>query len=318
MARKMVSVQKLNARQAEQICKLAPDWELIHGLEREQLLPHLKDAEILIGWTSAVIEHCLQPDSRLRWVQNWGAGVDRIPLDALSKAGVLLTNASGVHPNPISETVLAMMLGLTRMLPFAMSNQLQRKWKTPGQLGEMHGKTVGILGVGAIGTEVARLCKAFGMKVLGVKRTLAASEFVDRMLTMDGLHELLRESDYVVVTLPLTPDTKHVIGRSQFQLMKPSAYYINIGRGGTTDEAALIEALRSGTIAGAGLDVFEVEPLPESSPLWEMDNVIVTPHNSGSTVYYNDRATNIFLSNLQDYVEGRKPQQNKVDMENQY
>ncbi|NOU96572.1 D-2-hydroxyacid dehydrogenase [Paenibacillus sp. LMG 31456] len=318
MARKIVSVHTFSSAHEEQIRQVAPDWEFINGKGSEQWLAHLADAEILVGWSSAVVPHCLQPGTRLRWAQNWGAGVDKIPLEALAESGVMLTNASGVHPNPISETVLAMMLSLTRQIHRAIGNQLQNKWASLGELGEMHGKTVGIIGVGAIGTEVAKLCKAFGMKVLGVKRTLSESENVDRMVTMNGLDEVLRESDYVVVTLPLTKDTKHSIGSRQFELMKPTAYYINIGRGGTTDEHALVEALRSGGIAGAGLDVFEVEPLPETSPLWEMSNVIMTPHNSGSTVYYNERALDIFLHNLRDYVEGKEPQLNRVDLRNQY
>ncbi|MFD0679188.1 MULTISPECIES: D-2-hydroxyacid dehydrogenase [unclassified Paenibacillus] len=318
MARKIVSVQTFSAAHEEQIRSIAPEWEFINGKESEQWLAHLADAEVLIGWSSAVVQHCLQPGTRLRWAQNWGAGVDRIPLDSLAEFGVMLTNASGVHPNPISETVLGMMLALTRNIHLAIGNQLQKKWTSLGELGEMHGKTVGIIGVGAIGTEVAKLCKAFGMKVLGVKRSLSESEYVDRMVTMDRLDEVLCESDYVVVTLPLTKDTRHAIGSGQFELMKQTAFYINIGRGGTTDEQALVEALRNGEIAGAGLDVFEVEPLPEYSPLWEMSNVILTPHNSGSTVYYNERAMDIFLQNLRDYVEGKEPQLNRVDLSNQY
>ncbi|TDF94089.1 D-2-hydroxyacid dehydrogenase [Paenibacillus piri] len=318
MTRKLVVLQSITSEQEAQIRQLVPDWELVHGKEREVWLPHLADAEIVAGWSSAIVEPCLRPGTKLRWVQNWGAGVDVIPLEAIADAGVMLTTASGVHPNPISETVLGMMLGLTRNIHRSVAHQLKRRWESKGPLGEMHGKTVGILGVGAIGTEVAKLCKAFGMTVLGVKRTPSSSAYADRMVTMEGLDEVLQESDYIVVTLPLTKETKHVIGRSQFERMKPTAYYINIGRGGTTDEQALIEALRSGRIAGAGLDVFEVEPLPETSPLWEMDNVILTPHNSGSTVYYNDRAMDIFLRNLSDYAAGREPQLNRVDLNRQY
>ncbi|WP_243633265.1 D-2-hydroxyacid dehydrogenase [Paenibacillus xerothermodurans] len=318
MTRKIVALQALTDEHVEQIRVVAPEWELIHGSNRELMLPHLKEAEILLGWSSAAADQCIQPDSKLRWVQNWNAGVDRLPLASFAAAGILLTNASGVHPYPISETVMGMLLSLTRQLHQCIHNQRQRKWARLGELHEMHGKTVGIVGVGAIGSEVARLCKAFGMQVLGVRRSYAVAEYVDSMVTLDGLDEVLRASDYVVVTLPLTEQTKLLMGRTQFRTMKPSAYYINIGRGGTTDEAALIEALCSGTIAGAGLDVFEVEPLPENSLLWQMDNVIITPHNSGSTVHYNDRAMGIFLNNLRDYTEGKEPQHNRVDLHRQY
>jgi phosphoglycerate dehydrogenase-like enzyme len=236
----------------------------------------------------------------------------------MAEFGIILTNASGVHPNPISETVLAMMLGLTRKIHLSVRNQLLHKWESVGELGEIHGKTIGIIGAGAIGMEIAKLSKVFGMKVIGVKKTLSESVYVDHMVTLEQLDEVLTESDFVVVTLPLTHETNHVMGRDQFAKMKPSAYYFNIGRGGTTDTEALIEALQSGTIAGAGLDVFEIEPLPEDNPLWDMDNVILTPHNSGSTEYYHERAMHIFLRNLMDYMEGREPQLNRVDYNEQY
>jgi phosphoglycerate dehydrogenase-like enzyme len=318
MGRKIVIVQNITETHEKQICSVARDWELITGEEREQWQPHLADAEIVVGWNSTVEQECLQPDTALRWVQSWGAGVDKMPFAALAEYGVLLTNASGVHPNPISESIFAMMLGLTRKIQLSIRNQLEHKWQQLGGLGEIHGKTIGIIGVGAIGLEVAKLSKVFGMTVLGVKRTLSESVYVDRMVTMDGLDEVLRESDYVVVTLPHTSETNHVIGRGQFAEMKPSAYYINIGRGGTTDTEALIEALQNGSIAGAGLDVFEIEPLPADNLLWDMDNVIITAHNSGITEYYQERAMQIFLRNLRDYVDGREPQLNRVDLDNQY
>ncbi|WP_348635142.1 D-2-hydroxyacid dehydrogenase [Paenibacillus sp. PvP091] len=174
------------------------------------------------------------------------------------------------------------------------------------------------MGVGAIGEETARLAKAFGMNVLGFRRSGKSSPYVDRMYDRHGLDELLAASDYIVVTLPLTKETGHLIGRREFQWMKSSAFFINIGRGATTDTDALINALQEGVIAGAGLDVFEQEPLPESSPLWGMEQVIMTPHNSGSTVYYDERVVELFLHNLRDYVEGREPSLNRVDLEKQY
>jgi len=318
MARKIVAIQSLSAAHESRLRQAAPGWELVHGKTQDDWQPHLADAEIIVGWHPAVVEACLRPGTTLRWLQHWGAGVDNFPFEAFASSGVVLTNASGVHANPISETIMAMMLSLTRKLHVSVRNQTQRQWRQIGGLGEMHGKTAGIIGVGAIGEETARLCKAFGMNVLGVKRTPSPCAYVDRMVSMRQLNEVLGESDYVIVTLPLTKDTAHVIGVEQFRAMKPSAFYINIGRGGTTDELALVEALRSGSIAGAGLDVFEVEPLPVSSPLWEMDNVIISAHNTGITVHYDDRAMDIFLRNLQDYLAGSEPQLNRIDLDKQY
>lgn len=318
MMSKMVCVHSLTQRQEERIRQAAPGWELIHGKAKELWLPHLKDAEIVIDWNSACEAECLQPGARLRWVQNWGAGVDKLPLQELASRGIVLTNASGVHAYPISETIFSMMLAFTRKLHLSIRNQLQSQWKGTGTLGEIHGKTIGIIGVGTIGEETARLARAFGMKVFGIRRSGSPNEYVDQMYDNCGLELVLRASDFVVVTLPLTDETRHTFGKTQFEQMKRTAMFINIGRGGTTDTDALVEALQTGTIAGAGLDVFEQEPLPESSPLWGLDNVIMTPHNSGSTDQYNDRAFEIFIQNLEQYLLGEEPTVNRVDYDLQY
>lgn len=315
---KIVCIQSLSDTDLEQIRRIAPHWEIVHGTETESWLPHLKDAEIVLGWRRTTEQECLKPGTRLRWVQTWGAGVDYVDFNKLAEYGVMLTNASGVHAYPISETILAMMLAFTRKVHLALRNQIQAKWQGVGLLGEIRGQTAGILGIGAIGEETAKLCKAFGMHVLGVRRSDHASPYVDEMFQYEGLNDVLRRSDYVINTLPLTAETRSIIGRGQFNRMQPTAMYINIGRGGTTDTEALVEALKSGVIAGAGLDVFEKEPLAETSPLWGLDNVILTPHNAGSTAKYQERAMEIFLHNLRDYVEGREPSRNRVDLQKQY
>lgn len=313
--RKMVFIQRLTEEQIRQIRETAPDWEIIHGGGKEPDVwkPHLRDAEIVAGWNPSVAEEVLSEGSAFRWLQMWSAGVDRLPLDELFQRGIFVTAANGVHANPISETVLGMMLALTRKLQQNVRSQVSRSWKPYHFVPEMHGKTVGIVGVGAIGSEVARLCKAFSMTVIGVRRSGAPAEHVDRMYDMQGLHQLLAESDYVVLTLPLTAETRRVIGERELALMKPNAFFVNIGRGATVDEAALIEALRAGRIAGAGLDVFEVEPLPAESPLWDMEQVIVAPHMSGTTEYYNDRVIELFVRNLRDYLAGGAPTINCVE-----
>ncbi|MDB4866868.1 MAG: 2-hydroxyacid dehydrogenase [Cohnella sp.] len=317
--RTIVCLHRLPDEQYDRIRESAPDWQIIQRSNESSLWKaHLKEAEIVLGWSHSAAEAILAPDSKLRWVQNWGAGVDKLPLNDLARLGVMVTNASGVHAFPISETILAMMMMFARELHTAVRYQGRKEWGDFGSLKEIHNQTVGIIGVGAIGEETARLAKAFGMTVLGVRMSGRPSPHVDRMFDITGLKEVLKESDYVVVTLPLTSETRHMFGRSQFHLMKSTAYFINIGRGGTTDTNALVEALQEKTIAGAALDVFEQEPLPLESPLWGMDNVIITPHNAGSTAQYDSRAMDIFLCNLQDYVEGRAPSVNRVDLEKQY
>lgn len=314
----IVSYYRLTEQDREQIRQIVPDWRIVCRDDDEAYLSHLKEAEVVVGWGRAAEEACLAPDAKLKWVQAWGAGVENMPLEAFAAKGVALTNASGVHAYPISETILGFMLMFARGLHLSVRQQAARSWQSPQELHEIHGKTAGILGVGAIGEETARLAKAFGMRVLGVRRSAAPSGYVDRMYSLDELDEVLEQSDYVINTLPLTKSTFHLIGEEQLRRMRSTAVYINIGRGATTDEKALVEALRNGTIAGAGLDVFEEEPLQEDSPLWGMEQVIITPHNSGATVHYDERAMHILLHNLRDVAEGRRPSLNRVDLHRQY
>lgn len=316
--RKMVFVVKLTDDHVERVRSKAPEWEIIQGKESEIWLPHLKEAEIIIGWNQQVSKECLTASTPLRWVQTWSAGVDNVPIDQLEKKGITLTNASGVHAFPISETIFGMMLAFTRRIHLYIQNQKNKTWKGGANTLELHGKTIGILGVGAIGQETARLAKAFGMHVIGFRRSGEPAEFVDQMVSSSGLTALLAESDYVVNTLPLTPETHYLISKDELQAMKPSAFYVNIGRGETTNTDALLEALRNKWIAGAGLDVFEQEPLPADHPLWDLENVIITPHNAGATARYTDRVLDIFLSNLDDYLNGKNISRNRVDFKKKY
>ena len=299
---------------------MAPDWQIICNESSEVYIRHLADAQIISGWGESIKSVLPHTGKELKWIHSWAAGVDTDPLELLKERNIILTNSSGVHGFPISEAVFAMMLALTRKLHIYIRRQFNKEWKHEGGYPEMHGKTVGILGVGNIGLEVAKLAKAFGMTVLGYRRSGLPADWVDTMFEYgeEGLNELLKRSDYVVNTLPLTMETYKVMGREQFDIMKPSAFYINIGRGGTTDEEALINALRDGKIAGAGLDVFETEPLPSDSPLWEMENVIITPHVSGRTEHYAQRVMEIFMSNFRDYLSGKLPQKNRVDLDRGY
>lgn len=302
----------------KQILNAAPDWEVIHGKESSNWLPHLKDAEILANWNKEARRECLNVDSKLRWVHTWSAGVNGLPMDEFKKLDIRLSNASGVHPFQISETIFAMILAYTRQLHVYIKNQMQNKWEPTKNGLEIHGKTMGIIGVGSIGKETARLAKAFGMRVIGVRRSGSAVSEVDEMYDLNGMADLLSQSDYVVNTLPSTHETHHIIGEQQFNQMKPSAFYVNIGRGDTTDTDALVKALNEKKIAGAGLDVFEQEPLPESSPLWQLENVIITPHNSGDTEHYDDRVMEIFIANFKKYLLDGEPDVSRVDLDKRY
>jgi phosphoglycerate dehydrogenase-like enzyme len=210
-----------------------------------------------------------------------------------------------------------MLLAFARRLPFAFRAQSRRQWRAPegDNTFELAGQTVLIVGVGAIGERTAELCRALGMRVLGVRRSPENGvSGVEHMFAPADLLEALPEADFVVLTVPLTEETRGLIGPEELRTMQPSAYLINIGRGGTVQTDALVQALQAGQIAGAGLDVTDPEPLPEDSPLWDMPNVIITAHYSGSTPKYDERAMQIFKDNLRRYLAGEELQ-NQVDIE---
>ncbi len=252
----------------------------------------------------------------LHWYQQWGAGADWLARYPQAVAmDFVLTNASGVHPIQITEHIFALLLAFARGLPRAVQSQAQREWDRAegGNIFELYGKTMLLVGVGAIGERTAEVAAAMGMRVLGIRRHASEpAPHVEAMYGPDRLLDLLPGADFVVLTVPLTAETRGMFGRREFQAMKPTTYIVNIGRGGTIDETALVEAINSGQIAGAGLDVFETEPLPADSPLWTTPNVIVTAHYAGRTPRYEERARAIFLDNLERYAAGQ-PLRNVVD-----
>jgi D-2-hydroxyacid dehydrogenase (NADP+) len=266
---------------------------------RRRLEAALADAEILYGFIprGEQLMRLLELAPKLRWFQATSAGIDRLDeaglLPLLQSQGITITNVSGLHATPIGEYVLGVMLMFVKGAHRFVRAQGRREWLRY-MPAELRGKTVGIVGMGAIGTEVARLAKAFGCRVLAVRRSARERRHdcppADELLPLADLPYLLGESDYVVLATPLTSETRRLIGEAELRAMKPSACIINIARGGVVDEAALVRALKEGWIAGAGLDVFEQEPLPAESELWGLENVIISPHISGGTEIYNLRS----------------------------
>lgn len=297
---------------------LAPDYELLVTRDKEAI--GVRAAEIEIA-TGLVPRSMLDRMTGLRWYQQYGAGADWLTdHPEVAERNLLLTNASGIHAIPISEHIMAFLLCFSRGFKASILGQQHRIWDENRRqsLFELDGKRVVLIGVGAIGSRFALIASTFGMEVVGVRRTqgLPVSGTI-RTVTHEELDRELPEADFLVLTQPLTPATHHMIDSRRIGLMKPSAYLVNIGRGGTVDEAALVQALSSHRIAGAGLDVFETEPLPESSPLWELENVILTPHYSGLTPRYVERLMEIFIGNLERFVS-EKPLHNVVDYERGY
>ncbi len=287
----------------ERIKSIAPTAK-IHRVnpKSEDVTDYLGDAEVIVGFPKI---ESLENAGKLRWVQLGSAGADRF-YDSMPP-GVTLTNASGTYGKCIAEHVLAMMLSLTRGIAWMVRAQSRNRWGREFRWIEVSGATMGIIGLGDIGLETAKRAKALEMHVLANKRTPEGMpDFVDELYGPEGLEQILNRSDHVVVTVPGVPSTRKMIGPEQFEAMKDGAYFYNIGRGSTVDEAALIDALQSGRLAGAGLDVFQQEPLAQDSPLWQMENVILSPHVAGSTQYGARRIGEIFLENLSRYTTGQE------------
>ncbi|WP_078381182.1 D-2-hydroxyacid dehydrogenase [Sutcliffiella halmapala] len=317
--RTLVVTQDIGDEYKQQIKAVAHDWEIISGKDSENWTPHIKNAEIIVGWKKELEELSFGDDSPLRWIQAWSAGVNNMPLAKLAAKEISLTSANGVHAYPISETIFGLLLGLTRKIHTYVRNQQAKTWHHAHMNLELHEKTIGIIGVGEIGKETAKIAKAFGMTVLGVRHSGKSEEYVDKMFTSKQLHEVLPQCDYVVITLPLTKETNEMFGQDEFKLMKNSSFLVNIGRGEIVKEDTLVDALKTGEIAGAGLDVFVQEPLEQISPLWDMENVIITPHTSGSTEHYTKRVIeDIFIPNLKQYLNNGNLPKNLVDFSKGY
>jgi phosphoglycerate dehydrogenase-like enzyme len=252
---------------------------------------------------------------RLRWVQAGTAGVERLLAMNLGERGIVLTNATGAHGVPMSEMILAMMLAFaTGLHTLLWAQRLHQRAREPviEQKFELEGQTLCVLGLGDIGGTLARKAQALGMRVLGVRRSREPFPGLDGQYVPNQLLHALPEADHVALCLPLTKETRHIVAERELRAMKPSAYIYNVGRGASIEPAALLRALTERWIAGAGLDVTDPEPLPEDSPLWDMPNVLLGQHSSGSSPLNADRITNIFLENLGRYVRG-DPLINVVD-----
>jgi phosphoglycerate dehydrogenase-like enzyme len=246
------------------------------------------------------------------------AGIEGMPLKALKEKGVVVTNARGIHKIPMAEYTIAMMIESVKRIKRWHENESRHLWEPKLKMGEISGKTLAVLGTGAIGSEIARLAKAFNMKTLGLNRSGRSVEHFDRTYKNEDVNECVKEADFVVAVLPHTENTEKFIRREQFRSMKNEAVFINIGRGKTVDQSELADALREGEIAHAVLDVFEEEPLPSDHPFWDMEQVTVTPHLSAITPKYQHRAFEIFENNFKEFLSGGKDFINVIDYERGY
>jgi len=279
----------------------------------------LADTEVIFGWRLPL--NLLSRAPHLRWVQGIGAGVDLlVGSTGLLQSDVIVTNASGINATMVVEFTLCLMLMIAKKAPRFLANKEAHRWEslTGSQL---NGKTVGIIGLGRIGSEVARLAQAFEMRVLGLKRSATRREKdvagIDELFPPSELLQMLPECDFVILTVPLSPETRGLIGETELKAMKPTAYIINTARGPVIKQDVLIQALKEGWIAGAALDVFEVEPLPPESELWELPNVIISSHSAGLWERHTAAATKLFCENVRRFLAGKKLL-NLVDKERGY
>lgn len=311
----------LPGEHAEKIRRLSPRIELVEGLSKTAL----RNAQVIYTYF-ARFDPVDAP--KLRWVQLVTIAAEHVMNTPIARSGIPISNVRGAYAVAVAEFAIGMLLAMTRRFPVSHSLQLKSEWMQDFEGENCYGKTMGIVGYGSVGRQIARIADAMGMKVLACKRRPEIRQDTSFHLPNTGdpegyipqvwfgieqVRQMLRVTDYAVITLPETPATRRVIGKRELEALPPHAYLISVGRGPVIDEAALIDCLRSGRLAGAGLDVFPSEPLPADSPFWKLPNVIVTPHIASYTKEQAALAAEVLIENLSRDLRN-EPLTNLVDM----
>lgn len=299
-----------------------PQMRVVYLANYDSLPQELPDAQIFVG--ASLRPEQFTSAKRLQWIHSTAAGVSQLMYPELRNSGVIVTNPSGIFSVPMAEHTIGMILALARNFPDTLRFQDASKWAQqdlwdrPQHLAEINGSLLLIVGHGSIGRELAKRAVAFGMRIWGVTRSgKGDATYAERILPASQLLEALSQADYVVIAAPDTPETKHLIGAEQIAAMRRGARLINVGRGSLLDEGALIDALRSGQLSGAAVDVASVEPLPADSPLWKTQNLFITPHTSGVSDRLWQRETDLLLRLLEEWFAG-KELSNRVDLSRGY
>ena len=300
----------------EELAGLFPECEFVDGRDAGILDKNLSRANIAYGLPPL---GRLAEASNLRWVQLISAGVHADTCAAAKKCNLQVTNLAGLYGPTIAEHAIAMMLVLSRNLQVVLRNQLNRHWDrdVSRTMQDLHGKTLAVLGLGNIGQNIARLGRAHGMRVVGCRRVPRTTPYVDEVVGENELRRILAEADHVAVAAPMTPKTLGMLGPAEFAAMKKGVIYINVSRGSIAQEKALLQALESGQVLAAGLDVFAVEPLAAEHPFWTMPQVLVSPHYSGETVNQSSLPSERFARNLRSWLTG-KPLEGVVNLDEGY
>ena len=299
-----------NEEQQAYLWDLAPDAELIFTDNIMKTIQEYDDADALVSGPklpAEVWDWCVKAPG-FKWFHCLISGVDAIMKTPLKDLDITITSTKGIHGPMISDQALAFIFAFLRGVHFWVRGQRDHRWvrdEIGERLDESFNKTVGVVGVGNIGMEVCRKCKALGMRTIGVKRTVIESPYLDACYTLADVDKLFAEADFVVLTCPLTSETEKLINAETLRKMKKNAVVINLARGAVVDHEALLSALDEGIIAGAGLDIFETEPLPSDSPLWDHENIIISHHTAPKTPYLMDRAVKVVGENLVNFLNGK-------------
>ncbi len=315
---KILSSAKLKKELREDLETCFPNLEFLFYPSIEEAEKDLPEAEILITYGEDLTEAHIEQAHALKWIMVISAGLEKMPLIKIKEHHIMVTNAKGIHRIPMAEYTFTTILNVAKNTRVWFEQQHQANWDRRVKMEELHGETMAIIGAGAIGSEIARLAKAFGMTTVGVTRSGHESAYIDKMYTTEALLEACRTAKYIVAILPETRQTQNLLNADVFRAMRSEAVFVNIGRGKTVDQDALLQALQTNQIAHAILDVFEEEPLSKSHPFWSMNNVTVTPHFSSVTANYQPRALEIFKKNLTTYLNKENNFMNQIDLDRGY
>ncbi len=307
---------------AQELRNTFPGFEVVRLTSKERIMEEIPDADVLLAWL--VRPQQILAAKKLKWIHTNTAGVSWVLIPEVVNSDIIVSNSKGVHAISIAEHTIALMLQFSRRLTQCAGDQRNgvwrrtRIWESPVSFDEVYGKTIGVLGMGTLGTEIAKRARAFGMRVIGVRKNPGqTADCVDRLYPPDMLDEILPSVDYLVVAAPATEETRGMLGKAQFARMKKSAFLVNIARGDIIDQEALVDALNNERIAGAALDVFVPDPLPDGHPLFSTKNLVITPHVSGISPMLWRRIMDIWIENIHRFLAGQ-PLINQVDKQKGY
>ncbi len=313
---KLVIVNKMNPERLAAVARLVPGAVVEAYATPAEAALHVSDADAIALWGFQDVEPLLQNAPHVRWVHSLSDGVEKLLSPSMLARPIVLTNSHGVHDKSVSEHAMALLLAWFHKIPDVTRQKDARIWKRP-KSEMLDGKTMLIVGFGGIGRAIAARAKVFGMPILAVKKHPAPDPLADEVLSSEDILTALPRADVVICALPATPETNNYFDTEKFSAMKPGAFFINIARASVVDEAALLHALQEGPLAGAGLDVFAKEPLPEDHPLWKTENAILTPHVASIIPDFWERVLALLEENFQSFAAAR-PLANVIDKEKGY